>query len=357
MFRGIFVLASWLALSLIGCGADDGNGDANAGGRAGSGGSSGTGGTSATGGGAPKCDGAFAVVPSPYAPNTTTTEWGGFAVDERGAVFSALADSSLTEDESAYDPVIMAADLSGNLTTLHTGPSLYGNFILRGDSVYMLAGPVTPDIVRLDRSGGTPVQVVEGTVTAGPVLHEDLIYYAKVFDSGIYRLDPETDASTLLVAREDEIVTLALDGNTLYWIESDGILEDTDYRLFSMPAAGGTPELLQSLPRAELALGNFRVIDGVLYGAEITADFDFVVTRTPIGGAPTIVEEAGGLPMVIAEGFAYYGLLSGGLIKAPLSFATKATIPGSNGRAIYSLAIGPDDLWYSEISCIYRTAK
>jgi hypothetical protein len=99
------------------------------------------------------------------------------------------------------------------------------------------------------------------------------------------------------------------------------------------------------------------VVDGVLFGSEITEDFDFVVTRTPIGEAPTIVEERGGLPMVIADGFAYYGATSGGAIKAPLSFATKTTIPGSSGRAIYSLAIGPDDLWYSELSCIYRTAK
>src|SRR5688500_523135 len=132
MFRGIFAVASCLTLSLTGCGAEDGEGVANAGGRAGGGGSSATGGTSAAGGGAPRCDGAFAVVPAPYAPNTTTEEWGGFAVDERGAVFSAIADSSLTDDTSAYDTVIMAADLAGNLTTLHTGAALYGGFILRG---------------------------------------------------------------------------------------------------------------------------------------------------------------------------------------------------------------------------------
>jgi hypothetical protein len=301
------------------------------------------------------------VVPSPYAPNTSLDEWGGFAVDERGAVFSAISDSSLTDDTSAYNPVIMASDLAGNLTTLYTddGSSLFGSFILRGDSVYMLAGLISPGIARLDRNGGEPVEVVEGTVFAGPILRGDFIYYAKAgfSDSGIYRLDPETDASTLLIAREDEIDALDLDGDTLYWIESDGFLAETDYRLFSMPAAGGTAELVQSLPRAELALGSFRVVAGILFGSEITADFDLVVTRTPIGQAPTIVEDFGGLPMVIADDFAYYGSASGGVVKAPLSFANKTTIPGSDDRSIYSLAVGPDDLWYSEVSCIFRTAK
>ena len=358
MVRGIFVTALGLAFSVAGCGSDDGEGGPDSGG---SGGSSATGGSSGTGGGAPECDDAFAVVPLPYAPNTTLDEWGGFAVDERGAVFSAIPDSTLMEDTSAYNPVIMASDLAGNLTTLYTddGSSLFGNFILRGDSVYMLAGLIVPGIARLDRSGGVPVEVVEGSVFAGPILRGDFIYYAKAgpSDAGIYRLDPETDESTLLIAREDEIDTLDLDGDTLYWIESDGLLADTDYRLFSMPEAGGTAELVQSLPRAELALGSFRVIDGVLFGSEITEDFDFVVTRTPIGEAPTIVEDFGGLPMVIADGFAYYGSSSGGVIKAPLSFENKTTIPGSDDRAIYSLAIGPDDLWYSELSCIFRTAK
>jgi hypothetical protein len=224
MFRGILVVASCLTLALTGCGADAGEGVASSGGRSGGGGSGATGGTSGSGGGAPKCQDAFAVVPSPYTPNTTTDEWGGFAVDERGAVFSVISDSSLTDDTNAYDPMIMAADLAGNLTTLHTGSSLFGRFILRGDSIYMLTGPVTPDIVRLDRSGGEPVQVVEGTVLAGPVLHGDFIYYAKIgiSESGIYRLDLETDASTLVIAREDEIDTLAFDGDTLTGLNPTG---------------------------------------------------------------------------------------------------------------------------------------
>jgi hypothetical protein len=195
-------------------------------------------------------------------------------------------------------------------------------------------------------------------VFAGPIPGGDSIYYATggVSDVGIHRLDPETSESTLLVARESEIAALDVDGDTLYWVESDGLLEETDYRLFSMPAAGGTPEMLQALPRAELALGSFRVVDGVLFGSEITEDIDFVVTRTEIGEAPEIVEDLGGLPMVIGDGFAYYGSARGGVIKAPLSFESKTTISGSEGRGIYSLALGPDDLWYSESSCIFRTA-
>jgi hypothetical protein len=114
---------------------------------------------------------------------------------------------------------------------------------------------------------------------------------------------------------------------------------------------------VQALPRGELALGNFRVIDGVLYGSEITGDFDIVVTRTPLGSSPVVVEDSGGLPMVYGNGFAYYGSGSGGITKAPLSFASTQTLPGTEGRTIYSLSLGPADLWYSELSCIYRTAK
>ncbi|MDQ2645903.1 MAG: DUF5050 domain-containing protein, partial [Myxococcota bacterium] len=248
---------------MSGCSSDDGGSDSDPGG--GGGGRSGTGGP--TGGSAPACDDAFAKVPVPYTANTSIDEWGGFVVDERGAVFSGIADGALTDDASSYPATILSSDLEGKVTTLYTsdGSSLFGNFILRGDSVYMLAGFLSPSIARLDRSGGTPVEVVDATIWAGPILREDSIYYATGGSSrGLYRLDPETDTSTLLVAREEEIVTLDLDGDTLYWIESDGFLEETDYRLFSMPLAGGTPELEQSLPRAELALGNFRVIDGVL---------------------------------------------------------------------------------------------
>ena len=355
MVRGIFVTGFLLAFSVTGCGSSDDASDT------GSGGGGGTSGSSGTGGGAPECDDAFAVVPSPYTPNTSIDEWGGFAVDESGAVFTTIADPTLTEDASDFPVLIMASDLDGNLTTLHTDEdsSLFGSFILFEDRVYMLAGLLVPGIARLDRSGGPPVEIVEGSVFAGPILRGDFIYYAKgaFTDPGIYRLDPETDESTLLVARDDEINTLDLDGDTLYWIESDGLLAETDYRLFSMPEAGGTPELVQSLPRAELALGNFRVIDGVLFGSELTADFDIVVTRTPIGESPTIVDDNGGLPMVIAESFAYYGSGSGGIIKAPLSFDSKPTLPGTDGHAIYSIAVGPNDLWYSELSCVYRTAK
>lgn len=359
MVRGIFVAAVCLAFSTAGCGSDDGGSDPSSGGSGGTGGGA-TGGSSGTSGGTAKCDGAFAVVPSPYAANTTLDDWGGFAVDDRGAVFSAIPDSELTEDTSDLPAVIMASDLAGNVTTLYTGDgSLFGNMILHGDSVYMLEGPIFPTIVRMDRSGGEPVEIVEETVFAGPIPGGDSIYYATggVSEVGIHRLDPETGASTLVIARESEVAALDLDGDTLYWIETDGLLEQTDYRLFSMPAAGGTPEMLQSLPRAELALGSFRVVDGVLFGSEITEDFDLVVTRTPIGEAPEIVEDLGGLPMVIGDGFAYYGSAGTGVIKAPLSFESKTTIAGSEGRGIYSLALGPDDLWYSESSCVFRTAK
>jgi hypothetical protein len=361
MVRGIFVTALCLACSVAGCGSDDDGDASNSGGGGGSGGSSGSGGSGGTSGSAPNCDGAFARVPVPYTPNTTVAAFGAFAVDERGAVFTAIPDEMLMEDTSAYNPVIMASDLDGNVTTLLTsdGADIFSDLILRGDAVYMITDILFPGIKRMARSGGTPVEIVEGTVSAGPILHDDFIYYAKApgSDPGIYRLEPDTDTSTLLTAREDLIITLDRDGDTLYWIESDGVLEETDYRLFGMPAEGGTVEMLQELPRAEIAIPSFRVIDGVLFGSDITEGFDFIVTRTPIGEAPVTVEDNGGMPIAYGDGFAYYGSVSGGMIKAPLSFASKSTVAGTEDRAMYSIAVGPDDLWYSELSCIFRTAK
>jgi hypothetical protein len=124
-----------------------------------------------------------------------------------------------------------------------------------------------------------------------------------------------------------------------------------------MPLAGGTPELVQSLARAEAVLGYFRVIDGIVFSAGVTEDYDVVVTRTPVGGAITVVEPSGGEPLVYGDGFVYYRSGNGSITKAPLSFASKTTIAGSAGRSIHSLALGPEDLWYSESSCIFRTAK
>jgi hypothetical protein len=350
--RGI-LLAAFLLFSATGCGSDGGGSGADPGG---SGGSSGGG----PSGGPPACDDAFAKVPVPYTPNTTIEPWGGFAVDENGAVFTAIRSLALTSD-TGYPITIMSSDLDGHLTTLHTGDdqSIFGNFILHGDSVYMLSGVSAPGVARMDRSGGTPVDVVDDFVSAGPILRGDFIYYATggFANRGIYRLDPETDESTLLLTREDAINTLDLDGDTLYWIESDGPFEETDYRLFRVPLAGGTPELVQALPRAEAVLGYFRVIDGIVFGAGVTEDWDVVVTRTPVGGAITVVEPSGGEPLVYGDGFVYYRSGSGSITKAPLSFTSKTTIAGSAGRSIDSLALGPDDLWYSELSCIFRTAK
>ncbi len=361
MVREIWPACFCLAFAVSACGSsdkDDKSGN-NTGGSGG--GTSSASGTNGAAGSPGSCDDAFAVVAEPYTPNTSIEEWGGFAVDEDGAVFSVIPDSTLTDDIDPYNNKILASDLDGNVSTLHTdttGTAFYGKMLLHDDDVYMLAGLLVPSIARMPRSGGEPVEIAE-EIFAGPVLRDDFIYYATggVSDAGIYQLDPDTDESTLLVAREDEIVTLDVDGDTLYWLESDGFLEETDYRLFSMPVDGDTPEMLQSLPRAELALGSFRVIDGVLFGSELTEDFDVIVTRTPIGEASETVEDNGGLPMVIDGGFVYYGSGSGGITKAPLSFDSKTTVPGTAGRSIYSIAVGPDDLWYSEVSCIFRTDK
>jgi hypothetical protein len=61
--------------------------------------------------------------------------------------------------------------------------------------------------------------------------------------------------------------------------------------------------------------------------------------------------------MVIADGFVYYGSVAGGIDKARSPSRAKRRYPGATTAPSISLAVGPDDLWYSEGPCIFRTAK
>src|SRR5262245_25965723 len=104
-----------VALTLTAC-ADDGGADdpLDPGNDPGETGTPGTG--MPGGSGRPQdCSGAFASVPSPYTPNTTVQEWGGFLADERGLVFSVIADGRFTDDIAGYRAKIMASSLTGEV--------------------------------------------------------------------------------------------------------------------------------------------------------------------------------------------------------------------------------------------------
>ncbi len=350
------LLASALGVVTAACGDD---GEAPPGGGGGSGG----GGNETT---AVECSGEFARVMDPYTPNTTIEDWGGFVADEQGLVFSVIqnAMSYAETDVEAYPQLILKSDLSGNMETLYTSDEIIGQIFVHGDDVYFVDGLLSRAIYRVPRAGGEAVQVTDTRLWAGPVPSGELFYYAarpnfdssaSLGDAAIYSLDPATGTSTLLSDQGDTTISaITVDGGTIYWVEVGDILSETEpYALWSMPAAGGEPEMIMTIPNGT-AIGNFRVVGEVAYGNTLGAGFTSVeIHRIPFGGTPEVVEDRGGFPMLIAGESIYYGAISG-LTRNSLEFDSPSVIEGTSGKSIYSLAMGPTDLWYSTGPCIYR---
>jgi hypothetical protein len=312
-------------------------------------------------GAAGDCSGAFALAPAPYAPITSIEDWGGFIADERGLVFSAIPDTQQTQDTAAYRTLIIGSDTSGNLRTLYTLPegALVGPIFAVGEDVFFVSGLLNRTIMRMPRGGGDATPVIEDRLWAGPARQGDTLYYAArpSFDSSaVYALDPATSTSTLLSDRGDtEIAAIAVDRGVLYWVETDGVLAETDNTLFSMPVGGGTPAVVMTFPRAT-ALGSFRVVDQVAYGDTITASFDIEIHRTPLGQPTQVVASSAGLPLVISDGKAYYNS-SQGLTINSLAFDAPSIVDGTAGRPTYAITTSATELWYALGPCIFRTAK
>ena len=307
------------------------------------------------------CSGAFALAPAPYAPNTSIEDWGGFIADERGLVFSAIPDTQQTQDTAAFRTLIIGSDTSGNLRTLYTLPegALVGPIFAFGDDVFFVSGLLNRTIMRMPRGGGDATPVIEERLWAGPAREGNTLYYAarpSLGSSAVFALDPATNRSTLLSDQGDtEIAAIAVDRGTLYWVETDGILAETDNTLFSMPVGGGTPQVVMTFPR-ETALGSFRVVDEVAYGDTITDSFDIEIHRTPFGQPTQVAASSAGLPLVIADGKAYYNS-SQGLTRNSLAFDAPSIVEGTAGRATYAIATSGTELWYALGACIFRTTK
>jgi hypothetical protein len=365
MLRLASTTALLATLTLAACG-DDGGGDDPQGLGNEPGGTR----SPATEAGRPQdCSGAFASVPSPYTPNTTVQEWGGFLADERGLVFSVIPDGRFTDDAASYPAKIMASSLAGEVTELYTtqpGEQVGPIFSGAADDVYLVLGLLNRRFMRLSRAGGTPEVAADAALWAGPVSDGQgkLYYAAKPGSDGVLASGPTSvfefdtgsgNARSLAAQGNTNISAIALDGRTLYWVETDGLLAETDYRLFKLGLDGGSPEQLRTLPNGT-AIGSFAVVDGVAFGTTLTSDFSFEVHRTPLSGAPEVVEDRAGVPLVIADGRAYYGS-SSGLTKNTLAFDAPSVVESTRGTGIGAIAVGPSDLWYAIGTCIYRTSK
>jgi hypothetical protein len=304
------------------------------------------------------CSGAFASLPSPYGANTAIEEWGGFWADERGLVFSAIPDPLAESYEEDLPTYVFTADPSGNVENIYTVPeaAFIGAIFAKGDDLYFVEGFFDRRVMSMPRAGGSPTALTDDRVWAGPVSDGSKLYYVarpEFTNSVIAVLDPATRVPEVLLERsENEIAAIAYDQGTLFWVEREDALSEADYAIYRMPVAGGTPELIMTVP-SDTAIGNFRVAGNAAFGSTLTESFGIEIHRTEFGGAPEVVADDGGLPMLIAGGSIYYGSTSG-LKKNSLTFDSPSVVEGSSGKGIAAIAAGPTDLWYAAGRCIYR---
>src|SRR5688572_1469771 len=242
---GCTLMTALVALG-TGCGSSgdaQGTGDDGGGGSGSGNASSGSDGTTASSAGE-ECEGAFTTVDAPYAPNTAIEEWGGFIADEKGLVFSALPDSNQEGYDSDLPSIIATADLSGNVETIYTVPdaAMPGQIFAFGDDIYFAEGLLSRHLMKLPRAGGDATLVRDDGMRAGPVSNGSTLYYsAREFpDSRIVALDMATGETETLAERGDmDVFAIAVDGDTLYFVEAEDQLSEEDHALYSMPIAGG----------------------------------------------------------------------------------------------------------------------
>jgi hypothetical protein len=305
------------------------------------------------------CSGAFASLMPPYGANTAIEEWGGFWADERGLVFSAIPDPLAESYDSAMPTYMFTVDPSGSVQNIYTVPdgALIGAIFAEGDDVYFVEGLLNRRMMSMPRGGGSATALTDDRVWAGPVSDGSKLYYAarpEFSNSVIAVLDPAARVPEVLIDRGDiEIAAIAYDQGTLFWVEREDFLSEEDSAIYRMPVAGGSPELIMTVP-ADTALGNFRVVGDAAFASTITESYGIQIERIEFGGAIEVVADDGGLPMLIVGGSIYYGSLSGGLKKNSLAFDSPSVVQGSSGKAIAAIAAGPTDLWYAVGSCIFR---
>ena len=114
------------------------------------------------------------------------------------------------------------------------------------------------------------------------------------------------------------------------------------------------PTLIAEIPSD--TAGGLNVSGGLVFSTLLTDSLDIETFRVDAGKAPVSMGETG-LPLIFADGKAYYGGRSGGITRNTLNFDSPTTVSGTEGKSIYAVASGPSDLWYATLGCLFRTAK
>ncbi|HEU5074154.1 MAG TPA: hypothetical protein VFU02_08275, partial [Polyangiaceae bacterium] len=306
------------------------------------------------------CEGAFTAIAAPYAANTSIEDWGGFVADEQGLVFTALPDTAQDSYDVNLPSLLLTSDLSGNVKTIYTFPdgAMPGPIFTFGDDLYFVEGLLSRSIMKIPRAGGNATLVSDAGLRTGPVSDGETLYYAArpTLDSVIVALDVESGETQTLGERGNvEVVAIAVDGETLYFVETEDQLSEEEASLYSMPISGGDPELVMQLPY-DTALGSFRVVDEVAFGSAITEDFSIAIDRIEFGEAPVRVEDEGGMPMVIVDDSIYYNAYDG-LVRNSLAFDDPRVVSDGGGQGIYAIAVSDSAVWYAVRRCIYQAPR
>lgn len=304
-----------------------------------------------------ECSGEFARVESPYVLNTALSDFGGFAADGHGLVFSAWPDESLTDAPEEYPQRLFASSLSGQVTELYSTDSMISSLVADEKNAYFSTLISGTQLLSVPRAGGAPTVLIEDGVRTGPITDGTRLYVEMFVDGdpAIVAVDRSGGATDVITTWPDKyIASFAIEAGALYVLISDGFDVETDHTLYKVPIAGGAAEVFATVPRS--AGGGLDVVDGVVYSRLLSESYDVVVYRIERGRPPVLVSEEGGLPMVF-DGDAVYYPEVGRLTKNNLSFNDAKEVPGAAGRLPSAIAVGPTDLWYASYACIYRAPK
>lgn len=255
---------------------------------------------------------------------------------------------------------MVAADRSGNVQTIYSYPdtAMPGPIFAFGDDIYFVEGLLSRTIMKLPRAGGEATLVSDDGLRAGPVSDGAKLYYAArpTLDSVIVALDIESgETETVAELGDVEVIAIAIDGDQLYFVTSADALSEEDSSLYSLPTSGGDAELVMQLPY-DTALSSFRVVDEVGFGSAITEDFSIVINRIEFGETPIVVEDRGGMPMVIAGDKIYYNGFDG-LVENSLDFDDPRVVSDGGGLGIYAIAVHDSSIWYAVRGCIYEAPR
>lgn len=338
---------------VLGCGSSD---------KPGSPGSGGAGGSGGTGGGVipMSCTDPFAKLEAPYSANNAGYDL--VVADAAGLVVSGIVDGRQLADPLSsrdYPDLIFTIDMQGTVATIWSGDTMPLALAVDASTVYFHSfGLSGGGILSVPRTGGTATVLVERDVHAGPVLVGGKLYYAgetASYDEAVFELDPATGTSTVLSDRGDMVVdAFTADDQAVYWTESDGTFSGADYPLYKLNLADRSVVQLGALS-PDAGTDHLMLAGDTLFVGGIV-DISYRVSRVVPGGAPVVVVSETTGAIAFTQDTAYYGSRAG-LVKTPLDFSVTTAVPGTSGKELSAVAVGPQYVWYAEFSCIYRMAR